>query len=240
MKKQTRNGHRGLHRALLVAGLALTVGGTTGCTQVVDAVLALEEGSGITIELGTDSLSTNFEGGIDSTATVNIGFFDLLFGKPLEGDVVINDIQIAGEPFMIPIPGGGTFNSGTICVLPLDPDNIGGGTISINLLRHKLTFDVSTATGIRLADPVLGPALGVMEFPFDVSASAPITLLDLLGALATGGLPIELTQEISMVIDDPTSLLNGATVTGQFVLGNADAIPSSARLDECLALPPLP
>jgi hypothetical protein len=88
---------------------------------------------------------------------------------------------------------------------------------------------------------VLGPVVGVLEFPVSVDAEAPVSLADLLGALGGGSLPIDITQPVSFTINDPGNPLNGATVTGQFIFSQADALPEEDPLMQaCRALPPLP
>jgi hypothetical protein len=207
----------------------------TGCTQVIDSILAAQDGSGVTITggpVGPAMLTTQFVGGIDSTATVQISFFDLLLNRPLDGTVEINDMLFAGTPIQI-----GPFNTGAICVAPIDPNNPGGGTIEIDLKHNTLTFAVTTDAGIRLADPVLGPLVGVLPFPVDVSASSPVSLKQLLGALGGGSLGIQITQPIALTI--ATGPFAGATATGQFILAEASAFPTDPKLDTCRALPPL-
>lgn len=222
----------GLVRALMLVGLTWTAVGSTGCSQVLDTIIAAQEGSGVTIQLGTLDLETQFVGGIDSTVTIQISLFDLLFGLPLKGTVDVNDMLFAGTPIIL-APGVST---GAICISPLDPADPGGGTIKIDLKRRKLTMQVTSISGIRLADPVLGPVVGVLEFPVEVDSVVPVSLLDLLGALGGGSLPLDITQDVSLVIDDPSSPFNGAVITGQFVLGQADAFPSDPLIDECRAL----
>jgi hypothetical protein len=226
--------HDGFRRLLMLVALAGTVTVGTGCTQVLDTVLAAQDGSGVTITLGALNLDTQFVGGIDSTVKINISFFDLLFNKPLNGTVTINDLLLAGTPIILPIGPG--LSTGAICVSPLDPNSPGGGTISIDLKHNKLTMQVSSATAIRLASPILGPAVGVLEFPVDVDATVPVTLFDLLGALGGGSLPLDITQPIDFTIDDPSSPFNGAVVQGQFVLAQADSFPTDPLIDECRTL----
>ena len=221
----------GLKRALMLAGLVGTVVVGTGCSQVLDTILEAQEGSGVTILLGALELETTFVGGIDSTVEIEISLFDLLFGRPLDGTVTINDLLLAGTPIIIPIGPG--LSTGAICVSPLDPENPGGGTIEIDLKHRKLTMQVSSTAGIRLADPLLGPAVGVLEFPVEVDTVAPVSLIDLLGALGGGSLPLDFVQEVSLVIDDPGSPFNGAVVTGQFVLAQADSFPTDPLITEC-------
>jgi hypothetical protein len=222
----------GLKRTLMLAGLMGTMVVGTGCTQVLDTVLEAQEGSGVTITLGVLNLETTFTGGIDSTVEITISLFDILFGRPLDGTVELNDLLLAGTPIII-APG---LTTGAICVSPLDPENPGGGTIEIDLKRRKLTMQVSAAAGIRLADPFLGPAVGVLEFPVEVDATAPVSLADLLGALGGGSLPLDITQPVSMTINDPTSPFNGAVIEGQFVFAQADAFPTNPLIEECRAL----
>jgi hypothetical protein len=217
-------------RALLLA-LIGSIGFTTGCTQVVQTILQVGDGSGVAIQLGSLNLSSDFSGGIDSTAEIEISFFDLLLGRPLDGTVAINELLIAGTPIVI-LPG---LTTGTLCVAPIDPDDPGSGTIEIDLKHRELHLTFSALTGIVATDPVLGPALGVFEFPVEIEETSPVSLVDLIGALGGGALPIDIAQEIDFVIDDPGSLLNGAHVTGLITLAPADALPSNPLLDECAA-----
>jgi hypothetical protein len=228
------SGSNRIKRTLMLAGLLGTMVVGTGCTQVLDTILAAQEGSDVTIQLGALNLETSFTGGIDSTVEITISLFDILFGRPLDGTVEINDLLLAGTPIIIPIGPG--ISTGAICVSPLDPGNPGGGTIVIDLKRRKLTMHVATAAGIRLADPVLGPAVGVLEFPVAVDATVPVSLADLLGALGGGSLPLDITQEVSMTINDPGSPFNGAVITGQFVFAQEDTFPSDPLLTQCRAL----
>lgn len=223
----------GLTRAILLLSLVGSIGVTTGCTQVLDTILEVSEGSGVNVQLGALDLDSSFVGGIDSTVEIKISFFDLLFGLPFDGTVTINDLLIAGTAIIIPIGPG--LSTGTLCVSPVDPDDPGGGTIEIDLKHRKLTMQVTSLTGIQVTDPVLGPIVGVLEFPVEVESVSPVSLLDLLGALGGGSLPLDISQEIDFVIDDPTSPFNGAIVTGVINLAQADAFPSDPLLDDCLA-----
>ena len=222
---------RRLRSVLLLAGLMTTLVGATGCTQVMETVLELQEGSSAVIQLGATPLTSDFVGGIDATAEITISLFDILFGRPLDGTVEINELLIAGTP--INIIG---FSTGAVCVSPLDPNEPGGGTIEVDLKRRKLTLNVVSLAGIRITDPLLGPQVGVLEFPVEVSAETPVSLIDLLGALGGGSLPIDFTQEVSFVINQPGSPFNGATVTGQFILAQTDAFPTDPLIDDCRAL----
>ena len=55
----------------------------------------------------------------------------------------------------------------------------------------------------------------------------------LVGALGGGSLPLDIVQEVSLVIDDPGSPFNGAVVNGQFVLAQADSFPTDPLITEC-------
>jgi hypothetical protein len=215
--------------AAKLLALVASVGVTTGCTQVLDTILEVQEGSSVTITLGANDLSSDFVGGIDSTTEIDIGFFDLLFGLPLDGTVTVNDILIAGTAIVI----GPGISTGTLCVSPLDPDDPGGGTIEIDLKHRELTLHVSSLTGAVGTDPILGPALGVIEFPVEIDSVTPVSLLDLLGALGGGSLPLDVTQEFDFVIEDGP--FAGAMVSGVISLAQVDAFPSDPLLDECLA-----
>lgn len=216
----------GLKRTVLLLALAGSIGVTTGCTQVVDQILEVGPGSSVTLTIADTDLTSDQVGGIESTVELQISFFDVLFNLPLDGTVTINDILIAGTPLTI-----GPNSTGTLCTSPLDPNDAGGGTIEINLKRRKLTLETASLTGVEATDPVIGPVLGVLELPVEISAMQPVNLLDLLGALGGKGLPLDITQEFEFTIEEGP--LTGAVVSGVLNLTSTDTFPTDPLITEC-------
>ena len=225
---------RGSRRVHILA-LAVLMAGGVGCSQQIDTTLVAAEGSQLQLRVpavtGRDSTPSLFSGGIEATASVDISFFDLLFGRPLAGTLEIDDVLLSGSNALIPF-GSFVVGSGNICVSPADPAAPGGGDLEIDLKNRELRFDVAADTVVQVTDPFAGNLLGVTPFPFDVSATSPVSLFDLIGALGGGALPLAVTVDIDETIPNP-GFVEGVRAFGQVVLEGASEIPQTDDLTAC-------
>ncbi len=230
-----------LVRLNLVALLAVFVLPSLACGNIVlPQVLAVEEPSEITLSLPIfpppfDMETTSLSGGVETTITANLGFFELLgifVGQALPANIDVDNIAIAGTEFLI----AGGLPTGTICVT-LDESLPGGGQALLNPLLGVAQFMLDLNTLILITDPFLGGALGGGGLPFGASIDAitPLSIGDLLGLIAGGAGGLSLTQDIETTLPADTPIIGPATVTATLTLSSADTLPSNALLDECEA-----
>jgi hypothetical protein len=230
-------------KALELAVLLAFASGSIACGVIeAPAILALDEGSSLDLNLNPDSPNPLFvetidlEGGVATLMSVDIDLFALLFGLPIEGTVGVTDLLFAGEPILL-----FGFPTGAICTI-LDPTLPTGGDVSIDIFDHQLNnasvdFAMDVATTILVENPDLsGPFPNGLPIALAVNSSADLTLAELLGLISGNA-------EGVLTIDQPVSerfeiqilnlnLLLGAD--GVLTLTTANAFPTGPNLDACI------
>ena len=223
---------------LLVVTMAAFAVGSIGCSITTESILAMEEGSNLTIEITPFPAQVlPLEGGTVMVIDVSIGLLDLLFGK-IGGDVEIGELLFTTPPFaFLGIP---TLNTEELCVVPV-PGDPGGGTFESNLFASTATFDVALNTIALIGNPALAATLpgGGLEFPFALQSTIPLSLGDALGLLTGSGdlsvsQTVDETIQVEISLGGPPTVLD-ANVTGELNLSGVDAFPTSPLLDDCIA-----
>jgi hypothetical protein len=218
----------------LVAALALFVG--AGCSQVEqNVILDVGFGSGVNVTpvFGLPPFGTPLVGSLDTTLTLSINVLDLLFGRPIAGTVVVNNILIAGPSVTLFGLATGTLCNSLDASMP-SPD----GTVSIDLKKSELTLKADVNTFVQPSGASFRSFLhdaGDFALPVVVDTVAPASIFDLLGALGGATFPIAFTQLIDFTIPITNPLLANAHVTGTLFLSSVDTPPVHPLLDICAA-----
>ncbi|MEM7410850.1 MAG: hypothetical protein AAF430_11495 [Myxococcota bacterium] len=216
------------HLGLLVAFAF----GAVACSIQQEVVLAVEEGASIEVTIpNLEPQTSNLSGGLKSQLDIDISFLRILFGLPLNGTIDVTEILIAGSGFPVipPFP-----LQSTLCQYA-DPADPGGGSVSVSLASRQLGIQTTANALIVPVDPIVLSLFGGEPIPFPVAidVTAPITLLDLLGVIGGGDLPLSLVQELDFVFESENPLLDGLTITGELPLSTAEAIPDGPLVSEC-------
>lgn len=228
-------------RALALSVLAFPI---MACGNLdIPLTLVLEDPSDITIGIPVfpppfDEVSTQLVGGIDTNVSADLGLFQILgvlIGQPLNADVDINEIAIAGTPLLI----GGFLDTGTVCAGEDPVLGPGGGSAALNILLGNAAFNVDVNTQITVADPGVNALLGGgLPFGASINTVTTLTIGDLLGLVLGGGGAggLSLSQEISTTLPPDTPVIGAAEISALLTLTTGDALPSDPLLDECAAL----
>jgi hypothetical protein len=226
-----------LRAKILVALFAFAVVPSLGCGEIeLPITLALEEPSSLTLELPifpppNDVASTSLVGGVQTTIVADIGLLELLgalIGKAIPASIAVDDILIAGTEILI----GGGIPTGAICLFQ-DPDLASTGSAALNPLLGVAAFNMTLNTKLGVSDPFLAGLLGEpAPFTQVISATAPLSIGDLLAILGGGDSGLALTQEIDATFG-PLPIIGTIHVTGELTLASADALPSDPLLDTC-------
>jgi hypothetical protein len=229
-------GRRG--SALAVAAFGVLA---TACVPIEQqVVLAVSPGSEIVLRAnpnlpGIPPLTTQLEGSIDSTLTLEIGLFDFLFGRPFEGTIEVGDIVIAGTP--IDVLG---ISTGHVCTL-LDPNEPSGGDATIDLGQGELEFTTTAGATLYTTDPIFLAVTGLydgVDVPVSVQGSAPVNLFDLLAALSGEVLPISFCQELSFPLPPQVVFFQNGSASGTVCFESVAAPPTSPALEFCAGYQP--
>lgn len=218
----------------MTLALAFVAANSVACSLQFQTLLGVQPGS--QLEVGILTLPVEIaalEGGTSMDIDVSIGFFDILFGLPIEGDITVGELLIGSNGFSIL----GT-PTGIICVVPDEVDP-GGGTFTADLGAGTATFDVMLNTIALLGNPVLAATLpgGGFPFPFALTSQVPFSLGDMLGLLFGGSSDLAISQPIDEDITIAIgTLMIPAHIGGMIDLASTDAFPTSPLLDDCIAL----
>ena len=222
---------------LLGALIAFALNGIAcGKIQVPMNLGVQNPGSEISLTLVNPPLgplgTSEFQGGVSTVMTMDIGLFDVLFHLPFSGVIEITDLLFGGSSINIL----GT-DTGTLCTV-LDPDNPGGGTALVDIYHEQVTFNMDAGTLILPTNPSVAALLpNGFPFAFSFSDTMDLSLADLLG-LAFGSADGALT--ITQPLDDTINVtLLGIPleigVTGQLVLSTVNELPGGDLIDICNA-----
>jgi hypothetical protein len=184
--------------------------------------------------LGTVEL----EGGVSTLMTAEIGYWDLVFHRPILGTLEITDLLFAGTPFsLLGIP------TDEVCTIQ-DPNTPSGGTVLIDLFDHKinnasLQFVMDMATAIKVGNPILAGAIPD-GFPLvlSVDSEADLSLMEMLSLMtgdAEGGLSITQTLDEQFEVTVLGAVLSMG-VEGELTLTTVNEFPTGPLLDDCIAL----
>jgi hypothetical protein len=215
-------------KLLLTVAVSALALGTAACSLQIDQILAVQDGSQMSIDVATPfdlpPVEQTLEGGNVMSIDIQISLFDLILGD-FEGDIAVVELLIAAPGVNILVP------TGRICIIP-DATNPGGGTFEANLHQRTATFDVALNTSAVFENTLLGS----FPFPFALESTLPFGLAEMLGLL-TGSTDLSITQPI----DQPLAFnVLGIPITGQvsgeITLASADAFPTTPLLDECIAI----
>jgi hypothetical protein len=206
------------------------------------AILALDEGSAMDLIVNPDTpnplpvATIGLEGAAATLMTVDIGFFDVLLGLPLDGTVEVTDLLFAGTPFSL-----FGFPTGAVCTIP-DPNSASTGTVSIDIFDQQLnnasvSFAMDLATAIVVENPDLsGPFPDGLPLNLAVDADADLTLAELL-ALISGNAEgvLTITQPLSERFDiQILGLTIPLGIEGALTLTTVNAFPTGPLLDDCI------
>lgn len=224
-------------KTLLVAATA-SVG--IGCGSIdLPLTLALQGDNTIALDLfifGSptgQTVSTDLDGGVDLTLSTSL--LDLFNPGGILATVTVDDVLIAGPALNIL----GLIDTGTICVSDVPG---GGGTALLKIFQGTAAFQVTLDTVVNgLA--ILDLAPGGLPFTADIDdPDVPFTFADILGFLfgGGGGGGLAVGQSISTTITgDGTGgfldLIAGTVITADLTLAQADAIPMTPEIQECVA-----
>jgi hypothetical protein len=231
-------------KAALTALLGSLVLGTTGCSLQIDQIFEMKEGSAVDVYWvmqGSDQQvetlldQITFEGGVVMRINTSTTLVDYLDGT-VDGDVEILDLL-----FGIPNLQFVFTATGPICVVLDDPP--GGGTFAYDVLAQQAAFDVLVNTKAVITNPNFAQLVvgGAFQFPFDLQASIPLTLVDALG-LFTGTGSLEVTQALDAIYTIPL-YQNGpgsnvfpfkVHILGNVTLSSTDTFPAPPIVLDCL------
>lgn len=217
----------------MTLAMAFIAASSVGCSLQLQTLMGVQPGSHLEVQVLTLPVqNADLEGGTAMDIDVHISYFDILFWRPITGDISVGELLIGSPGFSIL----GT-PTGIICVVP-DASDPGGGTFTGDLIHQTATFDVQLNTTALVGNPVIAASLpgGGFPFPFALSSTMPFTLSDAFGLL-TGSSDLAISQAIDEDVTVSVGTLMLPThIGGNIDLASVDVFPTSPLLDDCIDL----